>query len=275
MQTYAGIQYYQDHFTGSSLSANFRTDWKVGHQTALFGQTQFYQYAAATFGPQQSMNFQVGVSQSLQGLMKKEKTARGTLHIRVFFDENGNHQYDPGEELAVDKSILVGKSLFLTDSEVRISYKNLPYGLHEVQIPLENGWHAPAQGIHLDDKSKGIDIGLQRSGMLQGRITIEYDPRLNLAANTDLDGYVITAKNHTGRITQSRSNAQGEFLLFLPTGTYTIGLNEQDFPENIFADTIQHEVQIESGKLNEIPAFILKVQERKIEVKRFGTSPSN
>lgn len=275
IQAFAGLQYYRDNFTGSSISSNIRTDWKVGPQTVLFSQAQYYQYKVSTFGPQQSLNFHVGVSQSLQGLLQKEKTSRGTLQIRVYFDENGNQQYDPGEKLAVDKSILVGKSLFLTDSEGWITYRNMPYGIHEVQIPLENGWHAPTQILHLDGKSKSIHIGLQRSGMLRGKLELEYDPRLDLTADTDLEGYVITAKNQAGQISQTRSNAQGEFLLFLPTGSYTISLNEQDFPENIYAESIQYNLKIESGKLNELPPFILKVQERKIEVKRFGTSPTN
>lgn len=271
IQAYAGLQYYQDNFTGSSISGNIRADWRMGPQTAVFAQAQYYQYRASTFGPQQSFNFLLGVSQSLQGLMSQKKSTRGTLEIQVYYDENGNQRLDPGEKIAVDKSVLIGKSLFLTDAEGWITYRKLPYGTHEIQVPLENGWHAPTQIIVLENKSERQHIGLQRSGMLRGKIELNYDPRMSLAADTDLEGYVITAKNEAGQISQTLSNANGEFLLFLPTGSYTISLNEHDFPENIYAESVQQSIQIKSGILNEITPFVLKVQERKIEVKRFGT----
>src|SRR5690554_133294 len=132
VQAYAGLQYYQDNFTGSSISGNIRTDWRVGPQTALFAQAQYYHYRASTFGSQQSLNFLLGVSQSLQGLVSREKTTRGTLEIQVYYDENGNQQFDPGEKIAIDKSVLIGKSLFLTDSEGWITYRKVPYGTHEI-----------------------------------------------------------------------------------------------------------------------------------------------
>src|SRR5690606_15417589 len=99
-----------------------------------------------------------------------------------------------------------------------------------------------------------------------------FDPRLSLAANTKLEGFTVTAKSKTGYTTQTRTNARGEFLIFLPEGNYSITLNSNEFNEHVYSEITQQEINVESGKINEIPQFTLKVQERRIEVKRFGTS---
>lgn len=274
-RTHISLQYYQDSFFGSNESAHARVDWAVFPRTALFGSAQIHQYRNKQFGARNHTTVQVGISQSLAGLTTSQAGKKGNLQIITFYDHNRNGVFDEGDSLAPGKSILVDNSLFLTDSEGVMLYKKLPYGHYTIQTPVEQGWYAPTQVYLLDQRKNVLYIPLARSGTLTGQVVFDFDPRLSLSADIDLEGYTITARSHTGQVTQTRTNTQGEFMLFLPEGSFTVSINELEFPEHVYTEEKELSIDVEAAKLNKIPNFVLKVRERTIEVKRFGTPVDN
>jgi len=273
-RSYLGIQYFKDSFSGDNLGANARTEVSLGSKSAVFGQVNLYRYKSLHLESAYSIaNFQVGITQSLIRNNANNGAKRGDMEVFVFYDHNFNGVFDEGDEKANGKSILINDVLFLTDASGIITYKKVPFGQYSVQAPMEKGWFAPEISFNMAHKSEKMQIALQRSGTLRGTILINYDPRLNLEANTNLEGYTITAVNQAGYMTKTRSDSNGSFLLFLPEGKYTIFLNEQEFPVNIYTELREHSISLEPGKINELPPFELKVRERKIEVKRFGSTP--
>lgn len=272
-RSYLGVQYFKDSFSGDNLSANVRTEVSLGSSTALFGQANAYRYSNNFFGSNSRVNFQVGFTQSLAGKNANQTGKRGNLEVFVFYDHNLNGIFDEGDEAADEKSILINDVLFLSDASGKVQYRKVPYGQYQIRAPMEKGWFAPDFSYAIAHKSDKVAIALQRSGTLRGSIIIQYDPRLNLEANTNLEGYTITASNQAGYITRTRSDSNGSFLLFLPEGEYIISLNEQEFPANIYTELREQKLLLEPGKINELPPFELKVRERKIEVKRFGSTP--
>lgn len=274
-RTHVSLQYYQDSFFGANESAHARIDWAVLPSTAIFGSAQIHQYRSKQFGARHHTSFQVGVSQSLAGLTSRKAQKQGTLQVFTYYDHNRNGVFDEGDSLAPGKSILVDNSLFLTDSEGVMEYQQLPYGHYTIQIPVEQGWYAPTQVYLLDQRKGVLQIPLARSGTLTGQLVFDFDPRLSLSTDTDLEGYTIIARSNTGQVTQTRTNTHGEFMLFLPEGSFTISINEQEFPEHVYTEVNTLSIDVEAAKLNKLPDFVLKVRERTIEVKRFGTPVDN
>lgn len=272
-RSYLGLQYYKDNFSGDNLSANARTEVSLGAKTAIFGQANVYRYTSNFFGSHNLINFQVGITQSLAGNSANNNTKRGDLQLFVFYDHNLNGVFDQGDEAAAEKSILINEVLFISDASGAINYRKVPYGQYSIRAPMERGWFSPDFSYTVTQKSDKVQIALQRSGTLRGVITIDFDQRLNLEANTNLEGYTITAVNKSGYIARTRSDNNGSFLFFLPEGEYTISLNEQEFPPNVYTELREQNLVLEPGKINDLPAFELKVRERKIEVKRFGSTP--
>lgn len=269
----AGLMAYEDSFSGKNFSAMLNSELAIGPKTALFGNLNFVRYENYLFGAQNIVNFQVGVSQSLQKTDKVYKRKTGDINILVYYDYNANGYYDNEDEIALDKSVLIDNILFLTDRNGQINYNKVPHNTYTLKFPMEKGWYAPELTIHLDREKEELQVALQKSGSLKGRIEIIYDPRLSLSTNTELEGYTITARSSTGYVMQTRTDNQGNFLLFLPEGEYTISLNENEFPPYVYTELNKQSIKLVPEQLNELPPFQLKVQERKIEVKRFGSTP--
>ncbi len=272
-RSYLGLQYYKDSFSGTNYAANARSEISIGSKTAIFGQIHAYRYARPSFGSQQTLNFQLGFTQSLAGNNGNNKAKNGDLTIFTYYDHNNNGIYDQGDEKAVDKSILINNMLFLADAGGTITYRKVPYGQYTIRLPMEKGWYAPDRVHSLQQKSDRIEIPLQKSGTISGKIVFNFDPRLSLEVNTGLEGYTVTAINQHGYTAQTRTDGSGSFLLFLPEGEYTISLHEHEFPVNVYTEIREQHIVLEPGKINELPPFELKVRERKIEVKRFGSAP--
>ena len=67
------------------------------------------------------------------------------------------------------------------------------------------------------------------------------------------------------------SNANGEFTLFLPVGEYEISVDANSLTKNVYTDFEPQTVKVVANETTQIPAIELKIKQRKIEVKRFGS----
>lgn len=137
----------------------------------------------------------------------------------------------------------------------------------------EAGTRSPRRH-EIAQRREQVSVALQRSGTVNGQVVFDFDPRLSLSTNTNLEGYTITATGTTGAVFQTRTNGQGNYLLFLPEGDYNLSMNVNEFPEHVYSESTRLNIKVEPGKINELPPIVLKVRERKIEVRRFG-SPQN
>lgn len=78
-----------------------------------------------------------------------------------------------------------------------------------------------------------------------------------------------TAKN--GKKTEALTNANGEFTLFLPVGDYEFSVDANSLPKNVYTDFEPQTVKVVSDESSIIPDVELKIKQRVIEMKRFGS----
>lgn len=116
-----------------------------------------------------------------------------------------------------------------------------------------------------------MDIALQKVGFVKGAIKIDFDANLSVEANLNLDGYRVIAENKEGGIFETKTTETGGFSFNLPKGTYIFYIDTESIPTNISIDSNQQSGTVEVEQTILLDSFILKVKERKVEVKRFGS----
>lgn len=270
LQADLGASVFQDDLTGGGLAANNRLQYNF-NRTAFFAHNQWFRYRRNDFVSAPVIYTQMGIIQKLPDHAQRSAAKKGKMTLTLFYDHNHNGVFDEGDELAVGKSILIDNTLFLSNAKGIIQYTRVPYERYRLRIPVEDGWYAPERHIVLQKRHLQMEVPLQRSGTLRGKVIFDYDPRLSMETNTALEGFSITATSANGTSFSSRTDSYGRFLLFLPVGEYEIFLNEQEFPNHVFSKNSKQRIRIDAGKVVELPDFELNIEQKSIEVKRFGT----
>ncbi len=65
------------------------------------------------------------------------------------------------------------------------------------------------------------------------------------------------------------TNERGEYSVNLPIGHYKVFIDSNGLQKNVYVEDSQV-IDVAEGKTTVLDNFILKVKERKVEVKRFG-----
>src|SRR5690606_28964369 len=116
-----------------------------------------------------------------------------------------------------------------------------------------------------------VQVPLVKTGTISGRIRFEYDELLSFAVDRDLAGQSIIATNTEGKSYETKTDDKGQYMLYLPTGNYTVTVAKLPNQIEVLTDgQNQQPVEVRSGKVLTGFDFILKVKQRKIDVKKFG-----
>ncbi|QRQ61276.1 collagen binding domain-containing protein [Sphingobacterium multivorum] len=169
-----------------------------------------------------------------------------------------------------DHSFTVKGILFVTDKAGYASFKKLPYGSYLFFSPKQGQYMAVSKVIAIQQSNLEIQIPLQRGGMVQGAVRVEYTQGLSLETDLNLDIYKVLAKDRNGRVIEMYTDKDGHFEFGLPEGAYSFYLDNASFPVNVFTD---QEAQSGTVKLDAdlvLEPFVLKVKSKKVNVKRFG-----
>ncbi len=270
LQLQTGLAFASDQNSGESMMAQSRIEYihKKTAFTALFQMSQFHN---DTYFSGLSTTLQLGITQKLPDNRISGRVRRGQIGLFLYFDHNNNGVFDQGDIVAENKSALIENTLFQANDKGEIHYSRVPRGSYSLVVPLEKGWYAPQRTLHLESNRLRLEIPLSRAATLKGMITYDFDPRLSLEANTILEGFTVRAKSDNGYATFTRTDNLGQYSLNLPEGNYEIYIDERELPTHVYTDSPVQTIRIEPGKANTLPAFVFKVKERQIEIKRFGT----
>jgi len=216
-------------------------------------------------------NLRIGVRQNFKGSnLDRPAVKTGNIRVFCFYDKNFNGIFDKGDIPMVDHSFTVKGVLFVTDKAGYASFKKLPYGSYLFFSPKQGQYMAVSKEIVIQQSNLAIQIPLQRGGMVRGAVQIAYTQGLSLETDLNLDIYKVLAKDGNGKITEIRTDKDGNFEFGLPEGTYSFYLDNASFPANVFTD---QEAQSGAVRLDAdlvLEPFVLKVKSKKVNVKRFG-----
>lgn len=261
----AGVNYYKDNvLANTTYTAYLQYDFR---HLRLFGNFQYSNFNNLS----SYTNIMLGLTRTLPQSNPAGKEYNNSLSVFVYKDYNSNGIYDAGDSVSADNWVYINRTLFGTDSKGRLVYRKLPDGMYNVNLPTRSGWYAADQEILLDKKSKkDIEIALQQTGTLAGRISFEEseDSELTFSIHKNKAIQTIVATASDGKSVITKTNDDGQYILYLPAGQYHIAII--DLPAQVESTNNNQEVTITSGKTVSDINFNLRVKQRKVEVKKFG-----
>ncbi|MCG9792155.1 COG1470 family protein [Flavobacterium algicola] len=262
----SGFTYVDDIIYGKSPSAFINTRYN-GKSFSTFLNSSWYNY---TIGGliNNSITLELGVTVRLQNtILNPDK--KSTIKVTAFYDRNNNNRLDSDEILAANYTININTIALRTDEDGTASYKKIPYGIYYLKQFTQDGWYYNDAAINVDRHNYNLNLPLHQSGKVEGKVVFNYN------AETALDfekrGYGITFNvTQNGKLIQKiQTNDNGNFTLFLPTGDYSIVIDEQSLPVNTYCTVKSQDAKLETGKIVVIPPFTINVKEKRINTKKF------
>lgn len=271
----SGATYINDFTIGQTPSAflNIRYAPKEQYQVYLNSSWYRYDYQHIQSNIKTTSNMfiiEAGLTFNFNG-RTPSSGRKATLTAQVYYDKNTNNLFDEGDEKASDYLITIDKTTFKTDNEGKLKYRSLPFGSYKLKPSSQNGWFTTGGEYEVTNYKNSIAIPLHQSGTAAGKIKYDYDIYKILDFEPKMNGIVFNIYQNEKFLQRISTNDEGEFILFLPTGDYQISLNANSLPKNAFCEEKAQSFTIKAGVITNIPKFVIKVQEKKINIKKFGS----
>lgn len=265
------MNYNRDSYSGENWMYSGMADYSFSRSISAFLNSYFYHYKGSFF-TSSSNAIQAGISYHLPSERNISSQKKGNIEVFVFYDHNANGVFDEGDTPATGQIVHLGGISFISQGNGLIQYKKVPYGAYTLRVPSQNWYAKAASGLDLQVRNLRIDVPLQRTGRITGKIFYNYNNRTSMEVSEKYGGLRLLVKGDDGDFnSQVLTNADGEFILFLPEGKYEFWVDENSLPKNVYTEFKPMKIKVSGGKSVEVPKIELKAKQRTIEVKRFSS----
>lgn len=271
----SGFTYSEDPVITSAPSLYLNLNYAINTNFTIYSNASWFQSKSTsplydTSFLNQLFTFELGI----QFNFNKRPVSSGKkskIEATVFYDNNNNSVFDEGDEVAPNYLTAFDVRSFLTDNKGNITYKSVPFGNYEIRPIIQEGWYPAISNIQVDSYSKKINIPLHKNGTLIAKVDYNFDEKKVVQFDPILGGIVFHIMQNGKLIQKVNTDANGNFTVFLPTGNYSILLQENSLPKNTYCENSTANVFIESGKVLKLDPFIILVKQKTINVKKFGS----
>ena len=270
LKTNLNVNYNRDSYSGSNWTYSGRVDYAITPQFSSFVNAYAYSYNSSSYSSFNT-NVQAGVRYNLPSAQQVAVGKKGDLKLFLYYDNNVNGIYDEGDTPAEDRIVTIGGVSFISNRKGEVEYRKLPYNDYSLKIPSQDWYAVAPSSVTIVSKRTTIEVALQRTGKVSGKLFYKYDARMSEEFAEKYGGLRMWATATNGKKIEALTNANGEFTLFLPVGEYEISVDANSLTKNVYTDFEPQTVKVTADEATEIPAIELKIQQRKIEVKRFGS----
>lgn len=261
----AGLSYSSNSFSDDFFQLNGRVDYELPYNFNVFLSTFYSDFSSYYYD---SSTFHFGVVKRFGSISLKDKKHR--LEVFVYYDENSEEGSGNEARPAAGEMVLINNKVFRANEEGIVTYKGLPEGDYKIRMFNTNEWYAGEREISLDQNSS-VAIGMNRTVSVQGKISYLFSEQ-SYEVEKKMMGHSISFTDREGEIFTTRTDDKGNFRIYIPDGTYTVNLDASGLPEPVEVIDNSRLVEIRSGEAPRID-FELKVQDRKIDRKRFEARP--
>lgn len=268
LNTFLDLSYGKDSFSGNNHIYAAGADFKFSPLFSAFSQIQVYDYRNVAFDYTYT-SAQAGVSYKLPDQSVFVGKKKGDIRLFLFYDVNGNGVFDEADSLASNRLVMIDKVSFMTRKDGTVEYKKVPYGEYVLEVPGQEWMARVEPGLQLQQKELKIVVPLQKTERVRGRIRYEYDERTSIDFTPRLAGVEFTLTGN-GLNRKVLTNAEGKFTVFIPAGEYELIMDKSGLPDQVHTDFEKETIKIKASQTLELPDIVMKVKQRKIEVKRFG-----
>lgn len=272
----SGLTYTQDFNIGQTPSAFLNLRYLPSDNWQFYLNSSWYRYdmkqqSSQVFAKNNSvLMIEGGITYNFKG-RTPSPGKKATLTALVYYDSNQNGVFDETDEVATDYLITINNNTFRTDDNGNFSYRSLPFGSYKLKPNAQNGWFSVGENILIDQFKTQIAIPLYQTGTVRGQIKYWLDEKASMEIDPQYSGVVFQVSQDGKFIQRISTNEDGEFILFLPTGNYEIQLNENSLPSQTQVEESTRSFRIEAGKITQLPVFEIKVNTKKVNIKKFGS----
>lgn len=270
----SGVAFIKDFTTGQTPSAFLNVKFMPNKQYHIYLNSSWYRYDSnSTDLYAQSSNnmfvIEAGMIFNFRGRTPSPEK-KGTMVARVYYDKNTNYIFDGDDEIATDYLITINNTTFKTDQEGKLLYRSLPFGTYKLKPTVQKGWFTTGGEYVVARYKTTVEIPLHQSGTASGKVRYDVDMKKAVDFEPKMGGIVFNVTEGEKFIQRISTNDEGEFLLFLPTGQYQVSLVKSSLPTNAYCEESIRNFTVEAGKITSIQKFIIKVREKKVNIKKFG-----
>ena len=162
------------------------------------------------------------------------KPKPGAVEGTIFFDENGNDEYDEGEEFSdveidlfyttTGQNMLVTSSITPDDGSYR--FDDLIPGSYALELKKLPDFESRDEVTITENETTQFNISIQYALVTVSGMTIDGDT-IEEVANTTIQFSVdTTVENNTAVTGSVTSNQDGEYTIDLKPGTYAVSVNQ-------------------------------------------------
>ncbi|TXF77809.1 hypothetical protein FUA25_05175 [Chryseobacterium sp.] len=262
---------YDNQF-GTSISFNSSLDYHALRATRLFANINYNKFIKADV-TSATTYYQIGINQDLPTFGEENVNYKnGQMKIFVFYDLNNNNVYDvDNDRPASNVKIKINNTIFVSDADGSVRYRKLPYADYTVKS-MEEKWFTEDQLVKVDRKEVFLTVPFQKTSTIKGKIAYQKTSKTQYEIPEILAGMPIIFKNQFGRIFTFYTDAKGEYTAYVPLGDYEVSIDAKVLQKNVYVDENLQNVKAEEGTVKTLQNFLLKVREKKVEVKKFGIS---
>ncbi len=260
----------KDSFLGNSISGSTNVSYNLWKNTKIFGYYTYSNFARDSY-KYSSSYVQFGITQSLPEIGDPNVDYKnGTIEVYIYHDLNNNGTYDlEFDQPAVGKKISINKTIFITGKDGMIRYRRVPYGDYTIRSN-ENEWFSDPISINLNSRSEKLTLALAETGRISGQLRYDTYNKNQYEVLSVLSGIPVLFKYQNKRIFTFYTDEKGKFNAYVPLGKYEVHVDSDALQQHVYVDTPPQRIEAKKNEISRLPTTILKIRERKVEIKRFG-----
>ena len=167
---------------------------------------------------------------------------------------------------AADQLVIINGKAFRTNSQGMIKYRSLPPGDYDIRLINSEEWHAHNRTVSVTQDTE-IAIGLTKTSTIKGTISYTATDK-SYDITKKMSGLSIIAVDDNGNVFHTRTDDNGNFVLYIPEGTYTITLEKAGVSEYVEIEGNNQVIKAVPETTTQIN-FILNIKEKRIETRKF------
>jgi hypothetical protein len=134
-----------------------------------------------------------------------------------------------------------------------------------------NGWYPLVDDSIMVGPKDEIMLPFVKGIKLTGSIVLQKDRFSGLQSSVDLSRILVTATDSSGKVRQCITDKNGEYVLYLPPGDFSLSMDESILGKSFVVLKNNSELTLQGVESYNYNFYIIE-KKRKVNIKKFGDS---
>lgn len=259
-----GMVYSKNSMINESLQINGRLDYDISKDFSLFVYNYYSDFSTSI----NTLNtIQLGLTKRFNPI-KIDKT-KSELEVYVYYETGDKNKTTAKNTPATNQLVLIDGKAFRTDNKGILKYRSLPAGSYTIKPVNTDEWYANAVKATINADTK-IAIGLNKTASIKGSLSyVATDKSFDITKKKG--GLPIIAIDDNGNVFTTKTDENGNFVLYVPKGSYTVSLEKTGISEYVEVENNNQLINAAPDEIKEVK-FTLAIKEKRVETRKFSSN---